>query len=56
MRKEKMDANGGTIYTRYRLGEKQTTRMPIEMRRRDILSKIMANTVTILTGPTGCGT
>lgn len=54
-RKERADQNGDSIYTRYNLGFKEATHLPIEKCRQEILQKIRQNTVTVLTGSTGCG-
>lgn len=55
IRKEQKDRNGGSIFTRYKLGLKERTNLPIEQRQIEILDKIRNNTVTILSAPTGCG-
>lgn len=49
------DEHGRTIYDRYNFNNKKPTQLPIEKRRNEIIDQIEGNTITILTGPTGCG-
>lgn len=49
------DENGRTIYDRYNFNNKRPSQLPIEKRRNEIIDQIEGNTITILTGPTGCG-
>lgn len=55
IRKERKDRNDQSIFSRYTLGFKEPTNLPIEEHQIEILEKIRRNTVTILSGPTGCG-